>query len=80
LKSCEKHVHQSTFDPPPSGHHAVAEHFLIGEAEVGGAVRDEAVELDERAGIKEHVEALAPPVILPFFVLSLDAVRTTALL
>src|SRR2546427_48698 len=74
-----KDVDEPPLDPAPSRHHPVAEHLLVGEAEIGRAMRDEAVELDERAGIEQHVEPLARR-HLAFIVLSFDAVRTAALL
>ena len=53
--------------------------FLFGETEVGCAMRDEAIELDERARIEQHVEPLARR-HLPFFGLSLDPLGAPTLL
>jgi hypothetical protein len=42
-----------------AGHHAVAEDLLILHAEVGAAVGDEPVELDEAARVEQRLDALA---------------------
>jgi len=60
-----------------AGHHAVAEILLVGQTEVGRAVGDEAVELDERAWIEQRVEALARRQ-LALVALRLDAVGAAA--
>ena len=73
-----EHVDEPAFDSAPPRHDAVAEHFLIGETEVGGAMGDEAIELDERAGIEQHVEPLARR-HLSFLMLRGDAVGAAAL-
>src|SRR5207247_10341421 len=72
-----EHVPQASLDPSVPRHHAVAEILLVGEPEVGRAVRHEAVELDERAGIEQRVEALARR-HLPLLVLDLDALGAAA--
>ena len=53
--------------------------LLLGQAEVGGAVGDEAVELDEAARIEQQVEPLAGGE-LALLVLLGDAVGAAALL
>src|SRR5438034_7474452 len=40
--------HQPSVDPPVARHHAVAQVFLVRQPEVGGAMRDEPVQLHER--------------------------------
>jgi len=72
-------VDEAPFHASPSGHHAVAEDLLLGEPEIGRAVRDEAIQLDERAGIEQHVEPLARR-HFPFLMLRGDALGTAALL
>ena len=52
-------VDQPAVDPARAGDHAVAGDDLLIEAEVGGAVGDEAVELDEAALVEQQVEPLA---------------------
>ena len=74
-----EHVDEPPFHAAPTGHHAVAEDLLIGEPEIGGAVGDEAIELDERTGIEQHVEALARR-HLPFLMLRGDALDAATLL
>ena len=46
-------------DGAVAGDHAVAEDLLLLHAEVGAAVGDEAVELDEGARVEQQVDALA---------------------
>ena len=52
-------VDQPAVDPAVAGDHAVAGNDLLVQAEVGGAVGDEAVELDEAALVEQEVEPLA---------------------
>ena len=52
-------VHQPAVDAARAGDDAVAREHLLVEAEVGGAVRDEPVELDEAALVEQEVEPLA---------------------
>ena len=59
------------------GDHAVAEDLLLLHAEVGAAVRHEAVELDERALVEQQVDALARGQ-LALLVLRGDALRAAA--
>src|SRR3989454_4636082 len=72
-----EHVHQPSLDPPVSRHHAVAQVLLVGEPEVHRAVRDEAIELDERARVEQRVEPLARRQ-LSLLVLDLDALFAAA--
>ena len=51
---------------------AIPEIVLLVEAEVGGAVRNEGVELDERTGVEKQFQAL-PSGQLPQAVLAVDA-------
>ncbi len=41
------------------GDDAVAERLVVGEAEVGGSMRDELVELDEAPRVAKQIDALA---------------------
>ena len=70
-------VDEPAVDAAVAGDDAVAVGPLLGEPEVGGAVDDEAVELDEAALVEEQVEALARRE-LPLVVLRLDAVGAAA--
>ena len=72
-------VDEPAFDPAPPGDDAVAEHLLVGEAEIRGAMGDEAVELDEAPRIEEDIEPLARR-HLPFLMLSGDPISSAALL
>src|SRR5690606_15443263 len=65
-------VDEAAIDAAMPGDDAVAVHPLVFEAEVGGAVGDEAVVLDEGALVEEEVESLACGE-LAFGVLGLDA-------
>ena len=58
---------------------AVAGHDLIGHAEIETAVRDELVELFERAGIEQEIDPLAGGQ-LAGFVLAAQPLRAAALL
>ena len=60
---------------PWPGHDAVAQDVLLVEPEVSRPVRDERVELDERARVEEQVESLARGQLAPR-VLALDADRS----
>ena len=72
-------VDQPPVDPAVAGDDAVAEVLLLGQAEIGGAVGDEAVQLDEAALIEQQVEPL-PRGELALLVLLGDAGRPAALL
>jgi hypothetical protein len=61
-----------------AGDHAVTGILLVGQGEVGGAVRDEAIELDEAPLIQQEVEPL-PRGKLALLVLLGDAGRAPAL-
>ena len=52
-------VDQPAVDPAVAGHDAVARNHLLVEPEVGGAVGDEPVQLDEAALVQQQVEPLA---------------------
>ena len=52
-------VHQAAIDPAVAGYDPVPGHDLAIEAEIGGAVGDEAVELDEAPLVEEKIEPLA---------------------
>ena len=52
-------IDQAAVDPARAGDDAVAGHDLLFEAEVGRAMGDEAVELDEAALVEQEVEPLA---------------------
>ncbi len=60
-------------------HDAVAVDAMVGQPEVGGAVGDEPVVLDERPLVEEHVEPFAGRE-LSLVVLRLDAGRAAPLL
>ncbi len=51
-------VHQAPIDPAVAGDDAVARILLLGEAELGGPVGDEAVQLDEAPLIEQQIEPL----------------------
>jgi len=54
-----EHVDELSRDAPVPGDDAIAVRALVLEPEVAAAMHHEAVELDERAVIEEHVEPLA---------------------
>ena len=78
VKSWREHEHEPAVDGPVAGDDAVAEDALLVEPEVRRAVRDERVELDERARVEQQVEALARGQ-LAHRVLPLDAGRSPTL-
>jgi hypothetical protein len=57
------------------GHDAVPENELLVQAELRGTVRDERIQLDERPGVEQQVEALARRELAPG-VLAIDAGRS----
>lgn len=71
-------VDQLAVDAAVAGDHAVAVDPLVLETEVGGAVRDDTVVLDEGAFVEEQVEALVRGE-LALVVLGLDAGRSATL-
>ena len=74
-----EHVHQPAVDAAVAGDDAVAGNHLLIESEIGGAVGDEAVELDEAALVEQQIEPLAGGE-LALLVLLRDARRSPALL
>src|SRR5690606_2238018 len=52
-----KDVDQPPVDAAPPRDHPIAGDLLLGEAEVGGAMGDETVELDEAALVEQEVES-----------------------
>ena len=54
-----EHEHAPAVDRAVTGDDAVAEHLLLLHVEVGAAMRDEAVDLDEASGIEQEIDALA---------------------
>ena len=54
-----EHAHGAAVDGAVPGDHAVAEDLLLLHAEVGAAMRDELVELDEAALVEQRRDALA---------------------
>jgi hypothetical protein len=72
-------VDRSSVDAAVAGDHAVAGVALVRQAEVGGAVGDEAIELDEATLVQQEVEALAGRE-LPLFMLLRDPRGAAALL
>ncbi|HXE39641.1 MAG TPA: hypothetical protein VN639_14310, partial [Azonexus sp.] len=54
-----EHEHDPAVDAPRAGHDAVAQHLLLGHAEVQAAVLDELVELFEAALVEQQLDALA---------------------
>src|SRR5512138_2147447 len=74
-----EHVDQPAVDAAPPGNDAVAGIHLLVQAEVGGAMSHEAVELDEAALVEQQVEALAGRE-LALLVLLGDACGSPALL
>src|SRR5438034_6499647 len=69
--------HQPSVDPPVARHHAVAQVFLVRQPEVGGAMRDEPVQLHEPPGVAQHVEP-HPDRHLPLVVLRRDTLGAAA--
>ena len=67
-----EHENEPAVDRAVAGDHAVAQVALRVEAEIRGAVRDEGVELDERAGIEQKLQALTRGQ-LAAFVLRVDS-------
>ena len=59
VKSWAEHEDLAAVDRAPAGDHAVGERTGVLDAEAVGAVAGEHVELDERAGIEQQVDALA---------------------
>ena len=70
-------VDQPAVDRALAGHHAVARDLLVLHAEIDRAVLDEHVVFLERAGIEQHVDALARRQ-LALGVLRLDAALAAA--
>ena len=64
-------------DRAGAGDHAVARNALLGHAEIGAAMLDEHVDLFERAGIEQQLQALARRQ-LAAFVLRRDPPGTAA--
>jgi hypothetical protein len=60
-----EHEDQSPVDRSVTGHHAVAEHMLLPEAELGGPVRHERVHLHEGSRVEQQVQALAGGELAP---------------
>src|SRR3989441_9476771 len=69
--------HQPAVDAAGASYDSIAQVLLVREPEVRGAVRHEPVQLHERPGVEQHVEALARR-HLALLVLRLDAVRAAA--
>jgi hypothetical protein len=67
-----EHEYKPTVDAARAGDHAVAEDLAVAGLEVHGPVDLEAVELGERAGIEQQLDALARGQ-LAALVLSVDA-------
>ena len=72
-----EHVGLAAVDRAPAGHHAVARGALRRHAEVGGAVRDEHVELLERALVEQQLDPFARGQ-LALLVLRRDALLSAA--
>src|SRR5882762_14843 len=72
-------VDDAAVDPSPPRHHPVTQDLLVGQSKIGGPVGHEAVELDERSRVEQHLEPLARG-HLPLLMLRGDAVGATALL
>ena len=70
-------VDEAAVDAPVPGDDAVAGHDLLLHAEIAAAVRDELVDLLERAGVEEQLDALAGRQ-LAAVVLALDALLAAA--
>src|SRR5262249_12615977 len=66
-------------DASPSGDDAVSQNSLLGEPEVGRAMRDEPVQLHERPGVEQHIQPLTGR-HLAFLVLRGDTIGAAALL
>ena len=77
VKSWAKTQTGAPFDLGVAGDDGVAGEALLVDAEVGGAVQDEGVELLERAGVDEQGDALARGE-LAALVLGLDAALAAA--
>jgi hypothetical protein len=71
-------VDEAALDGAPARHHAVAQEVLRLHPEVVAVVLAQRVQLHERAGVKQQVDALAGGV-LARLVLPLDALRAAAL-
>jgi hypothetical protein len=52
-------VHQAAVDPAGAGDDAITGEDLLLESEVGGAVGDEAIELDEAALVEQEIQPLS---------------------
>ncbi len=52
-------IHQTAVDGAVTGHHRVAEKFLLVQAEIRAVVRAQSIELDETAAVEQNIEALA---------------------
>ena len=59
MKSCAKTKTCRPSTVPVAGHHPVAGDALVAHPEVGAAVGDELVQLDEGAGVEQEVDPLA---------------------
>ena len=70
-------IDEAAVDRAVAGHHAVARDFLVFHAEIDRTMLDEHVELLERPGIEQRIDALARRQ-LAFGVLRLDAALPTA--
>ena len=77
MKSCANTKTVPPVDGAVAGDDAVAEDLLLVHAEVGAAVGDELVELDEAARVEQQVDALARGQ-LAGLVLALDALGAAA--
>src|SRR5207249_9287740 len=65
-----EHVDEPAVDLAVPGDHAVSEDLPLLHAEVGAAMRLELVDLDERAGIEQHVDPLARRELARFVLLA----------
>ena len=65
VKSWREHEHLAAVDRAPTGDHAVGERPVLLDAEAVRAVAGEHVELDERAGVEQQVDALAGGELAP---------------
>ena len=74
-----EHVHQAAIHPAVAGHHPVTQNLLLLEPEVGAAVRDEPVQLDEGPRVEQQIQPF-PRRELPLLVLLRQPVRPAALL
>jgi hypothetical protein len=73
-----ENVYQSAIDPARASDHAISRKHLLLQAEIGGTVGDEAVELHEAPFVEKQIEPL-PGCELPFLVLLGDAIGAPAL-